>query len=539
MDADTQPTPDAVRTQLKRILDSQTFKGSDKQRHFLSFIIDETLEGRASQIKGYTIAVSVYGRSENFDAQVDPIVRVEAGRLRRALDRYYLTAGRDDPVLITIPKGAYIPTFQIAAKANRVGKTDRREKERRMTPARPSIAVMPLVNLTGDPSQDYFVDGLTEEFTAELARYQDFQVIASQSSIHFKDNRADPQTIGKQLKVRFLLSGSVRKDSDSVKVTTQLVDTSSGRQIWSENYKSRLNPTSLIDIQEKIALSVVGAVADHYGLISRHLSLESSKKAPEHQRVYDAVLRFYRYETVLTTEAFKEALEALELAIEIEPDYGLAWSMLGHLYADNHALGFCEIEAPLEKALTYAQRGLSLEPNNQFASDALSLIYFHRGEKDAFIEHVNQTIALNPNSPYIIGVAGWHLMLFGEWERGLALLRKGMELNPYYPSWFHMATYMNAYRLGAYEKAFAEAIKFNFPGLFLDPILRAAALGQMGKHEEGRAALGELLKLVPDFSSQGRQLICRYVKVDDLADAIMEGLRKAGLSDNAGSTQSI
>jgi adenylate cyclase len=454
---------------------------------------------------------------------------VEAGRLRRALDRYYLTAGGDDPIIIAIPKGAYVPTFQVAAKADRVGKTDRRQKERQVTSARPSIAVMPLINLTGDPSQDYFVDGLTEEFTAELVRYQDFQVIASRSSMHFKHNQDDPQAIGMQLKVRFLLTGSVRKDQDSVKVTTQLVDTSSGIQIWSENHKSKLNPTSLIDIQENIAFSVIGAIADYYGLISRHLSLESRKKAPAYQRAYDAVLRFYRYENVLNTEAFKEALEALEQAVEIEPDYGLAWSMLGHLHADNYALGFCEIEAPLEKALTYARRGLSLAPNNQFASDALSLIYFHRGDKDAFIRHVNQTIALNPNAPYIVGVAGWHLALFGEWERGLALLKKGMQCNPYYPSWFHLATFLNAYRLGDYEQALAEAVRFNFPGLYLDPMMRAAALGQIGKAVEAAQALDELLKLIPDFALQGRRLMGRYVKVDGLIDHLIDGLRQAGL----------
>ena len=105
------PTPKAIRLQLDRILRSSGFRGSDKQRKFLSFVVEETLEGRASQLKGYTVAVSVYGRREDFDPQVDPIVRVEAGRLRRSLEHYYLTAGENDPVRIEIPKGSYVPTF--------------------------------------------------------------------------------------------------------------------------------------------------------------------------------------------------------------------------------------------------------------------------------------------------------------------------------------------------------------------------------------------------------------------------------------------
>ena len=242
-------------------------------------------------------------------------------------------------------------------------------------------------------------------------------------------------------------------------------------------------------------------------------------------------MRFYHYETVLTPEAFNQALAALKQATEIDPGYGLAWAMLGHLHADNHALGFCEIDATLEKALTFAQKGVALEPENQFAQDALTLVHFHRGDKASFLKHVHKTIALNPNAPYIIGVAGWHMALFGEWDRGLVLLKKGMKLNPYYPTWFHLAPFMNYYRRGEYEKAYVEAQKFNFPELFWDPLMRSVALEQIGRDGEAKSALAELLILEPDFAVKGRKLIGGYVKVDDLIDKIIEGLQKAGLGD--------
>jgi adenylate cyclase len=395
----------------------------------------------------------------------------------------------------------------------------------------PYIAVMPLSNLTGDEEQEYFTDGMTEELTAELARYQDFHVIASQSTMRFKGRQIDPKEVGRDLDVRFLLAGSVRKDLKTVKVIIQLLDTSTGEQIWGESYKRDLTAANLIATQEEIAHRVVGAIADQYGYISRRLSRESSKKPPADMKAYDATLRFNHYETLLTPKAFKDALEALERAVEIDPEYGLAWAMLGHLHADNHALGFCEIEAPLEKALTFAQKGVALAPENQFAQDALTLVHFHRGDKEAFLKHVEQTIALNPNSPYIAGVAGWHMALYGEWERGLGLMEKGMKLNPYHPSWFHLAPYMDYYRRGEYENSFTEALKFNYPELFWDPVMRAAALGQMGRGREARTAVDELLKLEPDFAAHGRRLIRNYVKVADLVDKIVEGLRKAGLVD--------
>jgi adenylate cyclase len=121
------------------------------------------------------------------------------------------------------------------------------------------------------------------------------------------------------------------------------------------------------------------------------------------------------------------------------------------------------------------------------------------------------------------------MALYGEWERGLTLMKRGMKLNPYHPSWFHLAPYMDYYRRGEYENAFTEALKFNYPELFWDPLMRAAALGQMKRGREARTAVGELLKLEPDFAARGRRLISHYVKVDHLVDNIIEGMRKAGL----------
>ncbi|MGW8325514.1 MAG: tetratricopeptide repeat protein [Desulfobacterales bacterium] len=525
------PTPEALRNQLERILQNAKFRGSDKQSKFLSFVVNETLEDRASQIKAYTIAVAVYERAETFDSQIDPIVRVEAGRLRRALEHYYLTAGKNDPVIIKIPKGSYVPTFQTIEKQPSqpiAPISEDKDSKSRMVP---TIAVMPLLNLSGDEEQDYFIDGLTEELTTELARYQGFKVIASQSTMRFKGQVFDSSKIRNDLGVDFFLTGSIRKSKKTLKVMIQVVDASIDMKIWVKSYKRDLTAYDLIAIQEEIAQSVVGSIADQYGFITRKLSKEARKKAPVDLKAYDAILRFYHYETVLTPPAFEDAMTALELAIKLDPEYGLAWAMLAHLHADNYALGFREIEAPLEKALTFAQKGVALAPGNQFVHDALTLVHFHRGNKKLFLKSVEETIALNPNSPYIIGVAGWHMALYGEWERGLDLLKKGIKLNPYYPSWFHLVTFMDYYRRGENENAFAEALKFNYPELFWDPLMRAVALSQMGRKSEAKTAVSQLLKLEPDFATQGRYLISRYVKIDTLIDEIVKGLQKAGLKD--------
>jgi TolB-like protein len=212
--------------------------------------------------------VSVYERREDFDPQVDPIVRVEAGRLRRSLEHYYLTAGANDPVRIEIPKGSYVPTFGPARIQPSGTESQPTGKEDSPLPSGPSIAVMPLLDLTGDEEQDYFADGLTEELTTELARYQDLRVIASQSTMNFKGQQTDPQEVGRALGARFLLGGSVRKSLKMVKVAIQLLDTTTGVQLWGDSYKSNLTAADLIAMQEDIAHRVTGAIADQYGMIS-------------------------------------------------------------------------------------------------------------------------------------------------------------------------------------------------------------------------------------------------------------------------------
>lgn len=147
-----------------------------------------------------------------------------------------------------------------------------------------------------------------------------------------------------------------------------------------------------------------------------------------------------------------------------------------------------------------------------------------------FLSEAETALALNPNAPALIGFLGWLLALYGEWEHGLAILQKGMDLNPHFPGWFHMAPYFYLHLQERFEEASQEARAFQMPQLFWDPLLRAAALGRLGREQEAAQAVAEVLHLRPDFSTHGRFLISCYVKFDYLTDAIIDSLRQAGLS---------
>ena len=519
------PEP-VVRQQLEKILANPEFQNAPQLGEFLRFIVDKTLAGQAQEIKGYTVATQVLGRKVDFDAGKDPIVRILAGRLRRRLERYYATQGRQDPVRIDIPKGTYVPVFQEVLDEKPPGLAE----PMLVLPSGPAVAVMPLLNLTGNLHEEYFIDGLGEELTSELARHQDLRVIAYQSTLHWKGKAHDVREVGRDLRVRFLVTGSVRKAAKSAKISASVIDTLNGLQLWGEQYCRELKADSLIALQEEIAHQVAARIGGLYGVISQTLSRESRLKPPESLETYEAFLRFYHHVTVMTPRTFGETLEVLEQAVHREPDSGFAWSLLAFLYGQGYALQLAPLESPLERALAAAQKGAALEPENQMARAALAHMYFFCNERKLFLSEVETALALNPNAPALIGFLGWLLALYGEWERGLAVLKKGMELNPHFPGWFHMAPFFYFYNQERYEEAYQEAQLFQMPQLFWDPLLRAAILGHLGRGPEAAQGAAELLHLCPDFSTSGRFLISCFVKSDSLIDAILADLRQAGLT---------
>jgi adenylate cyclase len=529
--ASPSPMEAGIRQQLEKILTSPQLVNSPNLLNFLRFIVEKTLAGESADIKGYTVATQVLGRKADFDPNLDPIVRIQAGRLRRALEQYYRVQGKSDAVVIDVPKGSYVPVFRAVSRQEGAGVVipEVRQEPILALPSGPSVAVMPLLNLTGDRKQEYFTEGLAEELTSELARYQELRVIAYQSTRRWKGKKIDPRAAGQDLGVRFLVEGSFRKDAKTVKIDLHVVDTQNGQRVWGEQYCRELKAETLIALQEEIARQVAARLGSLYGIILQTLSRESRRKPPESLETYEAFLRFYHHATILSPQTFAETLSVLEQAVRREPESGFAWSLLSFLYGQSYSLQLFSMESPLEQALISAQKGAVLEPENQITRVALAHVHFFRNERELFLPEAEIALALNPNAPGPIGFLGWLLALYGEWERGLAILDKGIKLNPHYPGWFHMAPYFNLYLQERYDGAYQEALAFQMPQLFWDPLLRAAALGRSGREQEGARALAELLQLRPDFPAAGPFLISCYAKFPYLIDALLDGLRLAGL----------
>jgi adenylate cyclase len=522
---------EAIRAQLDRILGHREFQATDKMRDFLRFVVEEKLAGRAHRLKGYTIATEVFGRSDDFDSAHDPIVRIQAGRLRRALERYYLVAGGRDPVLIDVPKGRYIPTFarqaapSVAAHAGTPGSAD----ERPLPTIGPSVAVLPLDNLTGDPDQLFFTVGLAEELMTELSRFQDLAVVSCQNPSAVRSALTAPDEIGRSVGARFVLQGSVRRDPRTLKVAMHLTDTANGHRIWAEDYSHPAEAGQLIATQERIARDVVAAIASEYGIIARRLSAESRKKAPAELDTYEAMLRYYSHQVSPSPESAAACFPALQRAVEHEPEFGPAWSALATLYCQMYTFDVPGFEVALETALQFARRGVSLEPGSQLGRLILAYTSYVADDDDSFHQEIETALALNPNSPYTVGAAGYMHSMRGEFEAGLPLLDRAIAVNPSHPNWFHSAHVVHYLVRQEYELALAESDRHSPHQSYFVPLVYAAMLGKLGRLADAKPHVEQLLAVKPDFPSRPFELLHRILKIDGLIDDMVDGLRQAGM----------
>ena len=255
-----EPIPEAVRAQLERILNSSIFVRSQRISRFLRFTVEQTLLGRGDSLKEYLIATEVYDKPDTMDPRFDPIVRVEAGRLRSKLREYYETEGRDDAIIISFRKRSYAPVF--VERQTQPG--DPHTAEAPPAAVQPesmeisSIAVLPFADMSRRRDQDHFCDGLTEELINALAHVEGLRVVARTSVFQFKGQAGDIRKIGQELNVSSVLEGSVRKCGHRMRITAQLNSAADGYHLWSETFDRETR--DIFGLQEEISRIIAARI---------------------------------------------------------------------------------------------------------------------------------------------------------------------------------------------------------------------------------------------------------------------------------------
>ena len=449
-------------------------------------------------------------------------------KLRRALLLYYADAGRDDPLVITIPKGTYVPCFQRSGKPPQVSSVPNPPAPR--AELHPVIAVLPFDNLSPDMDDAFLAAGITEELVVILTNMPALSVASRHASAHFEGAPYDLAAIGRTLQVRFLLEGSVRRCGRRVRITAQIHDASAGIQLWAERYDRDLNTGNLLEIQSDIARQVTAQTADMYtGAISRSLMYELGRTSGSDFQVHEALLRYYHWLGQHTDTSYAATRKALERAISIEPDNPPLMGMLADILRAGYSQGFTDEPNPLSTVLELAQRAVALAPEHPLCRVALCYALLQARRKAELLEVAEPLLSDTDASPSYVADAAVAVACSGEWERGCAVLEEQLRRMKVVTHFFLYPFCLAAYRRGDYEHALAITNRFVPTGLYWRPMLRAAVLGQLGRRREAEEVVREMLRLRPDFPSKGRRFMACFLLEDRLVDKLLEGLYKAGL----------
>jgi len=517
-----------IKAQLKRVVSTPAFKSSRILSGFLEFVIEKTLAGKEDEIKEYSIGISVLSRNIDFNPQLDAIVRIHAGRLRRALKEYYYDAGKNDPIVIEIPKGSYIPVFQ---PKNKIEPNLIKGVEKvKPTRFKPVVAVLPFRNISQDSSRDFFADGLGEQLSTELTLFHEFAVISYYSSRHVASKTNDVKEAAMMLGAKYVLTGTIQHDNEHLRIWVQLILCDNGEQVWAKSFQRNNTASGIFEIQNEIVKSILTAIGGYYGAITRDMMKLPDDNHTNSLEINDAVYLYYHYQKVWSTEALQKAINALEAAVKADPEYALAWAMLGELYLDDKVLALKKIKNPLEEGLKCALRAINIDPKCQHAYQALAWIYLFYHNREECLRSVDKCITINPNTADVWGAMGFVLICAGEFDRGFILLQDAIDHNPYGPHWFNAGFVFYFLYKKDYQSANHWVEKIDVPQLLWDPLLKAAIQGHLNRTEEAAKNLKLLNQMLPDPANQVTDIIGSFLLSNDLKKGILEGLKKAGIN---------
>ena len=395
---------------------------------------------------------------------------------------------------------------------------------------RPSVAVLPFANMSGDPEQEYFADGISEDVITELSKFHSIFVIARNSSFTYRGQATDVRKVAKDLNIRYVLEGSVRRAGTTIRVTAQLVDAMTGRHVWAERYDRAL--VDLFAVQDEITRSIIGSIAP--GIVMAEIQHSRSKTATELD-TWDRIMRAHWHIRRFTAVDFREACRLIEELLVHEPHNAVA---LGDLAFSLHfAAIFGWTDSP-QAAMTrmgeLAQRAVEADDQDASAHTSLAIHDLFSGRHDDAMRRLQRAIELNPNSSFAHGYIGVVNAFGGEHDLAIETVQEAIRLSPrdllmviwrVVEAWSHLG----AERFDRAAESARRAIGWN--AAFADAhALLASALGHAGRHDEARVALDECLRHFPGLTLRDRRLIRPFRRTAD-RERFLDGLRKAGLAD--------
>ena len=394
-------------------------------------------------------------------------------------------------------------------------------------PDKPSIAVLPFANMSGDPEQEYFADGISEDITTALSKLRWFLVIARNSTFVYKGKAVDIKQVVRDLGVRYVLEGSVRKSGSHLRITAQLIDAENEAHLWAEKYDRDL--TDIFALQDEITQSVTAAIEPKLVAAEGH---RSERRSASDLDAWHLVMRAMTHYGRMTTKESESAIEILRQAVEKFPDYGPAHSLLAFSLLVSDHVGWIPESADLtQKASKLAHRAAELDNEDPWAHLALGYLAFMERRTERTVREYMRAIELNPNFATAYGYLGWALVFDGQSDKALKYFQQALRMSPHDPliAFFYSGTGVAHY----FARRYGDAIEWTGkaiaerPGFTAAHRIHCASLAQAGKMEETRTAVAKLKELQPNISIAWMEQHVPYTS--QAMPHFLDGMRKAGI----------
>jgi len=390
------------------------------------------------------------------------------------------------------------------------------------------IAVLPFAYRGANADLGTLAEGLTEEIVTGLSRFSYLRIVARSSTSRYAHEEVDVRGVGKELRARYVMEGSIRQSGRAIRIAVQLVDAGSGAHLWAETYERTLGAEEIFALQDDVVPRIVSTVADAHGALPHAMS-EALRSLPAEQLTpYQAVLRSFAHFQRVTSEEHAAAMAVIERAVRQGTGNADCWAMLSMLSRDEYTHGFNVRPDSLGRAFAAARHAVDAAPSNHLAYHALASAQFFRRERQAFHNSAERAVALNTMDGFTTAYMGFLIAYDGNWARGCALAESARRMNPHHPGWYWFPSVFDAYRKSDYQGAIDFAMNINMPGFWRTSFALAAAYGQLGEREAANNAVRDLLALRPDFAMVAREELGKWWQ-PELVKHLIDGLCKAGL----------
>ncbi len=386
----------------------------------------------------------------------------------------------------------------------------------------PSVVVLPFRNLSGDPSEDWFSEGITEDVTTNLSKFHNLFVISRNSAFVYKNQNLDPKQASETFGVRYVVGGSVRKQGNRARITIELVDHTSGRTIWGEKYDRVLD--DIFAVQDEITEAIVAGTAVHIEASERE---RMRLLMPSDLEAYGFVLQGQQRLFQYTRGDNREARELYEAALKADPRYSRAMAAISRTLNIDWRYSWSDSpEQALDEALEFAQQAVLLDETDARGFGELGFVHLYRKEHESAINAYVRALSLNPNDADLMSDMADALAHSGRSEEAIGLLQKAMRLNPFYPDQYLWHLGGAYYNLKRYEEAIDSVLRMHNPTE--GRRLLAASYAQLGRASEAQDQASMVLRAHPNFSIN-RWASVQPDKFEDDLEHFVEGLKKAGL----------